>query len=105
MSLERRVTQLRTGYITLRDHLYKGLVDTKLCECGEPETVQHYLLACRIYEEQREILQQRLFAPVGVPYLDLELLLNMKPDDEFKTDRTYILSELETFIKNSNRFV
>ena len=29
VSLERRVTQLRTGYVTLRDHLYKlGLVDT-----------------------------------------------------------------------------
>ena len=47
VSLERRVTQLRTGYVTLRDHLYKlGLVDTKLCQYGKHETVQHYLLAC-----------------------------------------------------------
>ena len=106
VSLERRVTQLRTGYVTLRDHLYKlGLVDTKSCECEEPETVQHYLLACPIYEDQREILQQRLFAAAGVTNLDLELLLNMKPDDEFKTDRTYILSELETFITNSQRIM
>ena len=106
VSLEGRVTQLRTGYVTLRDHLYKlGLVDTKSCECGDPETVQHYLLACPIYEDQREILQQRLFAAVGVPYLDLELMLKMKPDDEFKTDRTYILSEVENFITNSKRFM
>ena len=62
-----------------------------------------YLLACPIDEDPREILQQRLF--VGVPYLDFELLLNMKLDDEFKTDRTYILSELETFITNSKRFM
>ena len=61
-----------TSSVTLRDHLHKlGLVDTKLCECGEHETVQHYLVACPIYEEQREILKQRLFAAVGVPYLHL----------------------------------
>ena len=63
------------------------------------------LIGLPIYAEQREILQQRLFAAIGVPYLDLELLLNMKPDDEFKTDQTNILSKLETFIKNSKRFV
>ena len=81
------------------------LIRQKLTVSSTAETVQHYLLACPIYEDQRDILQQRLIAAVGVPYLDLEPMLNTKPDDEFKTDRTYILSELETFITNSERFM
>ena len=68
--------------MTRNDQLHKwGLNDSNSCECGEPKTVQHYLLTCTRYEEQREILRKRLVETTGVPYLDLELLLDMKPDD------------------------
>ena len=50
-------------------------------------------------------MQQNLLQTIiGVSYLDLELLLNMRPDDEFKNDRGFILSELEKFIQKSQRF-
>ena len=32
-------------------------------------------------------MKQNLFQTIGISYLDLELLLNMRPDDEFKSDR------------------
>ena len=43
-------------------------------------------------------MQQNLFQTIGVSYFDLELLFNVRPDDEFKNDRGVILSEFEKFI-------
>jgi hypothetical protein len=53
------LTQLRTGHIGLNAYLARfGLVDLNLCStCHEPETVNHFLLTCRRFREQRDILR------------------------------------------------
>ncbi|KAJ7153407.1 hypothetical protein C8R43DRAFT_828743, partial [Mycena crocata] len=43
------ITQMRTGHVGLNAYLARfGAVDSSLCPmCREPETVNHFLLACR----------------------------------------------------------
>ena len=50
----KQILQLRTGYSKLNDYRHKlGQVETRFCECGQVETVQHFLLECPMYEEAR----------------------------------------------------
>lgn len=104
-STECQVSQLRTGYVSLNEQLYKwGLKENNKCDCGDPETIDHYLMCCPRYEDERERLKTRLFQTLGVASVDLDLLLNMKPNDEYKDNRTFILSELEKYIQQTKRF-
>lgn len=58
------ITQLRTGHIGLRYFLHRiHAVDSPLCrKCGVPETIQHFILNCRRYCEQRAKLRESLAA-------------------------------------------
>jgi hypothetical protein len=51
------------GHIGLNAYLARfGLVDSGLCStCHEPETVNHYLLTCRRFNQQRNALRHALF--------------------------------------------
>ena len=52
IKLYKKMLQLRTGYSKLNDFDIKlGQVETRYCECGQIETVQHYLLECPLYDE------------------------------------------------------
>jgi hypothetical protein len=45
------LTEMRTGYSRLnkyRNNIGQSL--TPLCDCGEEETTEHYILHCQIYE-------------------------------------------------------
>ena len=87
---KRRISQLRTGYVPLNfEYLHKcGLKDTKECNaCGDVESVQHYLLSCPEYENQRETVPMDLFRAAGILRLDLNLLLSARPDDDYKDVR------------------
>ena len=45
IKLYKQVLQLRTGYSKLSDYRHKlGQVESRFCESGQIETVQHYLL-------------------------------------------------------------
>ena len=50
-----KIIQLRTGHCSLNSYLHRfGQIDSPLCECGTgPETVEHFLLECPCYSEQR----------------------------------------------------
>ena len=62
----KRILQLRTGYSILNDYRHKlGQCESGLCECGQMETVQHYLRQCQLYEEERNILYNRLREQLG----------------------------------------
>ena len=52
------LAQLRTGHARLNGYLHRiGKSDSDLCECGiERETVQHFLLRCTRWNEQRREL-------------------------------------------------
>src|SRR6266496_2105488 len=67
------IARLRTGHCSLNkylNHIHK--IDNPTCECrGSEETVQHYLLRCELFDEQRN----RLRKEVGVEGMRVEKLL------------------------------
>lgn len=49
------LAQLRGGYCKLNSYLYNiGQTDSQLCECGQKETVEHFLLVCPRWAQQRQ---------------------------------------------------
>ena len=93
------VSQLRTGYVKLNEYLQKSnITENDKCQCGEIESVKHFLLECEIYENEREKLRSNLFS-CGITHFDMNVLLDLRPDDEFKEWRSSILEELETFVQ------
>ena len=81
------VIQLRTGYARLNKYLHKiNIVDCNKCQCGQIESISHYLLECSLYENERENLRRNLFQTCGIIHLDLNLLLdvNIAPDKDWK---------------------
>ena len=55
-------------------------------------------------ENERENLRRKLFQTCGIIHLDLNLLLDVKTDDEYKEWRTFILCELENFVVETKHF-
>ena len=70
------LAQLRTGHCSLNYYLHRfKLVDTPHCSCKHgKETVEHYLLECRLYAEQRKKLRKN----VGAGRMKIEKLLGSK---------------------------
>ena len=54
------LSRLRTGHCHLNQYLHRfNIIETPECECGgEIETVEHYLLNCELYEEERDTLRR-----------------------------------------------
>jgi len=57
-----KIAQLRTGHCGLNRYLHRfGNTNTPYCQCGYgKETVEHYLLECRKYREQRKKLRKEV---------------------------------------------
>ena len=100
------MAQLRTGFIRLNEYLHKiGAVDSNKCQCGEIESISHYLLDCQLFENEREIMRKSLFQNCGIIHLDLNVLLDARKDNDLKGWRSIILSELKTYVAKTRRFV
>ena len=58
------LSRLRTGHCHLNQYLHRfNIIETPECECGrEKETVEHYLLNCELYDEERDVLRRRVGA-------------------------------------------
>jgi len=56
------VTQLRTGHAHLNRHWWRiGLREGPDCdECGEEETVKHFVMECRGYRSQRQRMKRAM---------------------------------------------
>src|SRR5438046_7543389 len=56
------ITRLRTGHCHLNEYLHRfNIIETPECECGvEKETVDHYLLNCELYDEERHELRKKV---------------------------------------------
>ena len=86
--------------MSLNDLLCKwGLKENNKCDCWDPETIDHYLLCCPKYEDERERLKTWLFQTLDVASVNLDLLLNTKPNDEHKDNQAFIISELKNTFK------
>ena len=68
-----KIAQLRTGHCGLNRYLHRfGIKNTSYCECGYgKETVEHYLLECRRYKDQRKTLRRE----VGMGKMRVDRLL------------------------------
>ena len=88
-----KVIQLRTGHCGLNAYLHRfGLADSPLCDCESgQETVEHFLLECPLYREQR--IELRNAAGTG----------NMRVDTLLGSAEV-ILKCTEKFINATERF-
>ena len=68
-----RLAQLRTGHCGLNKYLHRfGKTQSPFCNCGYgKETVEHFLLECGNYKEQRKLLRKN----VGTGKMKLNRLL------------------------------
>ena len=59
-----KIAQLRTGHCGLNRYLHRfGIKNTPYCQCGYgKETVEHYLLECRKYREERKKFRREVGA-------------------------------------------
>ena len=93
------------GYAKLNDYLHKlNIKDSSTYECGEPETVEHYLLHCEQYFDARERMRTQIFKKTGQIDLTLDLPLTQSKDDTLQTQRSDILWYLGDFITQTKRF-
>ena len=84
-------SQLRTGYVKLNEYQQKSnITENDKCQCGETESMKHFLLECELYENEREKLKRNLFRSCGIDHFDMNILLDLKPDYEFKEWRSSI---------------
>ena len=55
--VESAITRLRLGHAGLRTYLHKFKIsNSDLCECGELETINHFLFYCRLHRTYRDEL-------------------------------------------------
>lgn len=106
------LAQLRTNKCRLNGYLSKIKASpTELCECGQPETVRHFLIECPRWDNQRQALKQA----VGTRCADLSYLLGgwsdtKNPDgtyvdgpkEKWKLDRKVVLATI-AFAKSTRR--
>ena len=101
----KQILQLRTGYSLLNDYRHKlGQCDSGLCECGQMETVQHYLLECHLYEEERAVLFNGLREQLGLHTPNIYTLLGYDDHEEIGNWRELILEEVGQYIDRTERF-
>ena len=86
------ISRLRTGHCHLDEYLHRfKTIETPECECGAgKETVDHFLLNCEIYDEERDKLRRK----VGPQGMRTTVLLG---------DSTIIKDTIE-YIENTRRF-
>ena len=75
-----------------------------LCKCNQLETVEHYLLHCERYFNEREALRTHIFNTTGTPDLSCKFLLSCTKNDFRKIHEMNIFSELGDFITRTARF-
>jgi ribonuclease HI len=87
------LVQLRTGHCGLNKHLHRlKLVNSAYCACGYgKETVEHFLLECRRYKEERKQLRKS----AGWRMMKMEKLLG----------NTKAIKHTIEFVKSTGRFI
>ena len=68
------------------------------------ETVQHYLLQCQLYEEERNIIYNRLREQLGIHTPNVYTLLRYEGHREISTWRAQIMQEVGEYIERTEGF-
>ena len=75
-----------------------GVSETSKCTCGEVETIEHYLLHCENYFNERERMRTVLFQQTGIADLTIDALLGCNDSDLKKEFDLSISSALGDYI-------
>ncbi|MEW8544970.1 MAG: reverse transcriptase domain-containing protein [Candidatus Thiodiazotropha sp.] len=101
----RQIAKLRLGYNTLKNYQYKiGNTQSNLCTCGEIETVEHYLLDCDKYFNEREKMRTHIFNLSGTSDINCDILLGCSKNEFKDTYGTAICCALSDYITQTSRF-
>jgi hypothetical protein len=100
------LAQIRSGYCRLRSYLvHIKAVEDSQCECGEVETVKHFILECPRWIHERRILQEK----VGHRSEELAFLLGVYtseavdgPQDKWQP-KMQAVRETVDFVKRTKR--
>ena len=101
-AVETALARLRISHVELNSYLHRfNQSDTPLCQtCNTPETVDHYLLTCRRYAQNRRKLSNCL-QEKGISSISKKILLgggNYKP-----TEQKLITEAVGTYLKKTRR--
>ena len=94
--------RLRMHCSSLNEHLFsKNIVESPLCTCGAIEDTYHFLIACPLYDRQRDLLIASLNPSFQ---FDVNQLLfgNEALSDETNNQ---LFDHVQTYISNTKRFV
>jgi hypothetical protein len=59
--VETAMAKLRLGHVGLNQHLYRfNMSDTQMCQCGQIESINHFLFQCPKHIKERNELKQQL---------------------------------------------
>ena len=73
-AIETVLAKLRIGHANFREHSFRfDLSPSPFCDCGRPENIDHILLNCPLYNDERDLLRQRMNA-INVPLTKKNLL-------------------------------
>ena len=98
--LETAINRFRLGHVGVNKHLHRfNLAETPLCTtCQSEDSIEHFLMYCEDYIDQRGRLLVRLFKVLGhIPKISVELLLGAKEE--------YTQEENKMIIKNVAQFL
>ena len=68
---------------------YASISDNNLCQCNQIEAVEHYLLHCEMYFNEREALRTKRFNTNSTPELTCEFLCSVKSDFRKIHEKTF----------------
>ena len=81
--LETVLARFRSGHGGVASRLFRfGIVNRPLCKCGDIEDVEHFLLQCPIYNQQRNKLIYNINQLKLNQRLDIKLLLGVSKNSE-----------------------
>ena len=77
--------------------------ETRICKCGEHKTIEHYLLHCELYLNEREAMGTTLFQQTGITELTTDLLLGCDGSDLKKEFGMTVILPLGDVITQTSR--
>ena len=103
------VNQMLTGHCTLNHHMSKvsDQASTNCPNCGEDETVQHYIYECPAYTAERQLMENNIEDSLhryNENFHNLDLATITGQIDGHKQLKRELLSSFKSFLLFSKRF-
>ena len=102
-AVETAFSRLRIGHVSLKEHLFRfNLSPDPYCQCGEVESITHFLFHCSLQDEIRDELKREILQINQNITFDIKTLLggneSLTEDQQF-----YIVSKVSKFLIKSRK--